>query len=142
MQSLMSSVEPNMMSVVWFSIAWAVAAAGWFYLAGSLPLSQASDDVRTATGYVLVVTNTALALVATVVALLIAVHELRWTSMVVVGGFLFLFAPFVIQDLPARLRDTRAGMLLLLIVSVGTLGVLQAVGALTRAIGYGRALLG
>jgi len=51
-----------------------------------------------------VVMTAALALVA-----LLAAVQLPWAVAVVAGGAAFLAAPFVIQPLPARLRDSSLG---------------------------------
>jgi hypothetical protein len=142
MGDLMAAIEPDVAGLVWFTLAWAVGCVGLFFLAGSYPLSAAPDDVRTASGVALLLANTVAAVAAILVALAIGVGGLRWTSLVVAGGMVFLFAPFVVQDLPGRLKDTRLGHLLLLAVTGAVLAGVASQGVLGRALAQTRAWLG
>ena len=77
----------------------------------------------------LVLGNTALWLVLLAGTLVFAWAELRWTSLVVVAGILFLFIPELFQAIPGRFRDGREGLALAGLVLIAALGVLFCVGA-------------
>jgi hypothetical protein len=77
------------------------------------PLAARPEGARVAGGLALIVAN-ALLLAALVVATgLYGLAELRWTTVVVVSGLVFLFAPALFQVWPERWRDGRAGLVAL-----------------------------
>ena len=126
----MSAIEPNWQAWLIFVGCWTVACSGWIYISGSLPLNVAPAAVRRGIGVPLVILN-ALGLVAlTVLAMLFAIYELRWTSIIVGAGMVLLFSPFVVQDLPSALKDNQLGLALLLILLVGTISVVVTTSSL------------
>lgn len=127
----LEAIEPNWVALIFFAGVWTVGCAGLFYLIGILPIGAAPAEVRRGAGSVLVVLNVALVSVLVVAALLFGLAELRWTSLVIAGGMVFLFAPFIIQDLPARLKDNKLGLSLLLVLTVSALVLLYLVGAVS-----------
>ena len=60
--------------------------------------------------------------------------ELRWTTIVVVAGVLFLFIPGAFQAIPARVRDGRAGLAIAGLVLIAALGVLGCVATGAHAL--------
>jgi len=106
-----NAIEPNWMSLIAFAAAWAVGCTGLFYLIGILPMRAAPAEVRRGAGPMLVL----------VFSLLFAFSELRWTSLVVAGGLVFLFSPFVVQDIPDALKDNKIGLSLVLVLTVAGL---------------------
>ena len=113
----MSAVEPNWIALIIFLACWGVVCSGWIYVSGSFPLSAAPTEIRRGIGLSLLVATTGSLVVLTVAALVYGIGQLRWTSLVVGSGVVFLFAPFVVQDLPRRLKDSRAGLALVLVLS-------------------------
>ena len=131
----MSAIEPNWQAWLIFVGCWTVACSGWIYISGSLPLNVAPAEVRRGIGVPLVILN-ALGLVAlTVLAMLFAIYELRWTSIIVGAGMVSLFSPFVVQDLPSALKDNQLGLALLLILLVGTISVVGTTSSLASLLG-------
>lgn len=124
----MDAIEPNWIELIVFAAVWAIGCAGLFYLIGILPLSAAPAEVRRGAGPMLVMTNVGLVGALLLFALLFAFAELRWTSLVVAGGMVFLFSPFIIQDLPEKLKDNKAGLSLVLILTVAGLLLLYFSG--------------
>lgn len=110
----LAAIEPNWQALLVFLAAWLVGCVGLIYLSGSLPLKAAPQAVRDGAGPILVWTNLLALIILAILCLSFAISHLRWTSLIVGGGFVFLFAPFIVQDLPARLKDTKAGLSLLL----------------------------
>jgi hypothetical protein len=124
----MDSIEPNWPSLLWFCVFWGAACVAFLVVAGMLPLRSRPEGARSIGGAALVVWN-AVALAALVAGTaLYGYSELRWTSVVVAGGVIFLFAPALFQAWPAASRDAPAGLALLLALQAAALGLLYAVG--------------
>jgi hypothetical protein len=130
MAFVVDAIEPNWIALIVFAAVWAVGCAGLFYLIGILPLSAAPAEVRRGAGPALVVTNVGLVGALLLLSLLFAFAELRWTSLVVAGGMVFLFSPFVIQDLPKGLKDSKIGLSIVLVLTVAGLFLLYYAGGL------------
>ena len=124
----MSAIEPNWPSLIVFAIAWLTICVGFFFVSGSLPVRAAPPAVQTGAGPALVWFNLAVLALLFTVAVVFAISELRWTSLVVASGLIFLFAPFIVQDLPRQLKDTQLGLVLMACLSVLALLVLYAAG--------------
>jgi hypothetical protein len=58
-----------------------------------------------------------------------AAIELRWTSVVVVGGVLLLFLPALFQALPERWREGRSGLQIAGCVMIAALALLAHLAA-------------
>ena len=119
----MNHLEPNIAALSWFALLWSICCLAFFQLAGMYPLRAARSTV------LLVLGNTALWLVLLAGTLAFAWAELRWTSIVVVAGILFLFIPELFQAIPGRIRDGRAGLAAAGLVLIASLGVLLRLGA-------------
>jgi hypothetical protein len=120
----MAGIEPNVPSLLVFGVLWAAACLAFLHLMGMLPLQARPEGAQGTGGTWLVLGNGALFLAILIGTLCYAWLELRWTSVIVVGGVVFLFMPDALQACPARLRDGRAGLLALLAVQAGALGLL------------------
>ncbi len=131
----MSAVEPNIPALLVFAVAWLICCAGFFYLSAMFPLSAAPLRLRSGAGSFLIVLDAALLVVLFALTLLFSYRELRWSSMIVAGGVIFLFAPFVTQDVPDRLKNRKTGLLLLLLFLLLAFGLL--LGAAGRLIPAG-----
>lgn len=130
MALVMDAVEPNWISLIIFASVWAVGCAGFFYLIGILPLSAAPADVRSGSGLALVLANAGLVGVLLLFSFLFALAELRWTSLVIAGGMVFLFSPFAVQDLPDRLKDNQTGLAIMIAFAIAALLGLYFAGGL------------
>ena len=128
----MSAIEPNWVELIGFSLTWFMVCVGFFFVSGSLPVSAAPAAVQHGAGPMLIWANLALLVGLSVAVIAFGIVALRWTSLVVAGGFIFLFSPFVVQDMPARIRDTQLGLVLVLIVNGLALAGLYASGAAMR----------
>lgn len=125
----MEAIEPNLFALVLFALTWAVFCVGAIQVAGMLPLSAAPEAVRTPDGVALVIANVLLLAAVLILTCAYGYNELRWTSSIVVGGMIFLLAPFLIQDLPENLKNGKAGLLILFVLSLAALGLLHSGGA-------------
>ncbi|WP_315832449.1 hypothetical protein [Bradyrhizobium prioriisuperbiae] len=106
----MSQIEPNIQALGWFSLLWGICCLGFFQLAGMYPLARRTDRGPIST--LLVLTNTVLWLALSTATLHFAAGALRWTTIIIMAGLLFLFMPELFQALPRRLRDGRQGLAL------------------------------
>lgn len=129
----MNAIEPNWHSLLVFLPAWLLCCSGFFYLSGSLPPSAAPIAVRTGIGPTLIWLNLIVIVMLCLVTLCYAFHELRLTTLIIAGGFVFLFAPFTVQDLPLTLKESQAGHALLLCLSA--IGLILTGQTLVVAIG-------
>jgi hypothetical protein len=124
----MSHLEPNVTALSWFVLLWSVCCLGFLQLAGMYPL-RASGEGGARCPVVLVLGNTALWLALLAGTLAFAWVELRWTTIVVVAGVLFLFMPELFQAIPERFRDGRGGLAIAGLVLIVALGALIRIGA-------------
>lgn len=116
----MNSLEPNVIALFWFVLLWGICCLAFFQLAGMYPIRRGGAHDR----MLLVLCNTLLWLVLAVGTLVFAWTELRWTTIVVMGGIVFLFTPALFQAMPDRLRDGSAGMVIGGVAIVAALGLL------------------
>ena len=124
----MSRIEPNLEALFWFVLLWSTCCLGFLQVAGMYPIS--SHRGRLSSGSTLLALgNTALWLALVAGTARFAYVELRWTTIVVVAGIVFLFVPDIFQALPARWRDGEAGLALGCCVIVFALGLLAWIGA-------------
>lgn len=125
----MAAIEPNWGALLWFALFWGAACLAFLTLAGMFPLGSRPDEVRTVPGSLLIGWN-ALLLVALVIAtVLFGYAHLRWTSLVVVGGLVVLFAPGLFEAWPSSWRDGLSGLVLVTLVQAAALGLLFVVSA-------------
>jgi uncharacterized membrane protein len=123
----MTQIEPNGVSLVSFSVLWSICCLAFVQLAGMYPLGANAKPARSPSA-TLVVGNTVLWLALLAGTMLFAYIELRWTSIVVIGGILFLFLPELFQLLPEKWRDGQIGLAVASCVLVVALGLLAYVG--------------
>lgn len=129
----MESIEPNVAALAWFALFSGIASLGFYVVAGLFPLETRPDLTRRISGLALVGATTLAFATLAVGAVLYGLEHLRWTSMVIVGGFALLFAPGLFNLWPAETRDGRAGLAALLAVTVAAICGLQAVGGVYAA---------
>ena len=125
----MNSLEPNLIALCWFVLLWGICCLAFFQLAGMYPIRRSEARDRT----LLVLGNTLLWLALLAGTLAFAWTELRWTSIVVTAGLVFLFTPALFQAVPARLRDNSAGMVIGGVTIVAALGLLACLVASSMA---------
>lgn len=121
----MNSLEPNVIALCWFVLLWGICCLAFFQLAGMYPIRRSEARDRT----LLVLCNTLLWLALLAGTLAFGWTELRWTTIVVAAGIVFLFTPALFQAMPARLRDDNAGMVIGGVTIVAALGLLAFLAA-------------
>jgi hypothetical protein len=125
----MAAIEPNWLSLIWFALFASVGGVALLVVAGMFPLSARADEAKSATTTLLVLGNVVLLAALLVGTGLYGYAHLRWTTLVVVSGLIFLFAPALIEDWPWRLRSAAAQLMVLVGVQALMLATLVKVGA-------------
>ncbi|KWV51468.1 hypothetical protein AS156_12910 [Bradyrhizobium macuxiense] len=115
----MMQLEPNLGALAWFCLLWSACCISFLQLVGMYPLQRRSAAA--------VIAATLLWIALAAGTIKFAAVELRWSTIVVVGGVLFLFLPELFQALPLRWRDGRAGLAMSGCVMIVALVVLAQV---------------
>ena len=109
----MGAIEPNGVALALFIATFAAGCLSFFTLVGMFPASARPALVAGHLGNLLVLSNLALLLALLGGVALFAHETLRWTSVVVAGGLIFLFVPSIFEIIPNTWRDSRGGLLVL-----------------------------
>ncbi len=121
---MLRAIEPNGLALALFATTFAAGCLSFFVLAGMFPARARPAPVAGPTGNALVLFNVAL-LAALLGGVVFYAHEtLRWTSIVVAGGLIFLFVPPVFEVIPNGWRDSRGGLVLLGALQLASLALL------------------
>ena len=121
----MASIEPNLLPLLWFALCCTVACVAFLVLAGAFPLASRPDLAGSPAGTALAVGDALLLAVLAAGTAWFGFSHLRWTSLVIAGGSVFLFAPGLFQLWPERWRDGRAGLALLFCLLGGSIAALR-----------------
>ncbi len=121
---MLGTIEPNGVALALFAATFAAGCLSFFTLAGMFPANARPLPVAGHIGNLLVLSNLALLLVLFGCVALFAHETLRWTSVVVAGGLIFLFVPSVFEIIPNEWRDSRSGLVLLGALQLAALALL------------------
>jgi hypothetical protein len=125
----MSIIEPNVLALAWFALFAGVASVGFYVLTGMFPLETRPDLRARPLGLLMLAANVVLLLALVGGGLAYGVANLRWTSLIIVGGLAVLFAPGLFNVWPQRWRDGLVGLAIVLAGLGGSVGLLQQVGS-------------
>lgn len=112
-----------------FALAAFVASGGAVLVSGFLPRASGPEAARGPVGAVLVYGAAAI-LALLVIWAIAAATALPWAVALVAAGLAFLAAPFAVQPLPERIRESRSGLVGVVALSVLMLVLLPAPGFL------------
>ena len=121
----MDAIEPNLVPLLWFALCCTVACVALLVLAGAFPLASRPDLAGSPAGTALAVGDALLLAVLVAGTAWFGWSHLRWTSLVIVGGSVVLFAPGLFQAWPGRWRDSRTGLALLFCLLGGSIAALR-----------------
>ena len=120
----MDAIEPNGVALALFAVTFAACCLSFFTLAGMFPARARPLPVAGQLGSLLVLFNLALMMVLLGGVALFAHQTLRWTSIIVAGGLIFLFVPSIFQIIPNAWRDSRGGLVFLGALQLASLALL------------------
>ena len=122
----MDMIEPNVAGLFIFALLASAGSLGVLVLSGVFPLATRPELKRPA-GIGLIVVNLALLAAVLYGTISFGLNELRWTSMVIVGGMAFLFTPGLFNLWPGKWRDGLTG---LAIVTLGLSATAYLIGSM------------
>jgi hypothetical protein len=122
----MQSIEPNGLALALFATTFAAGCLSFFTLTGMFPARARPAPVAGHVGSLLVLLNMALLAILLGGVAFYAHETLRWTSIVVAGGLIFLFVPSVFEVIPNEWRDSRGGLAVLVGLQLASLALLVA----------------
>jgi hypothetical protein len=120
----MAAIEPNWISLIWFSALATICTIAFLIIAGMFPLRSRPEAARSGAATLLVIGNGLLLSVLLVGTGLYGYAELRWSTLIVVTGLVVLFAPGVFEAWPSSSRDARDGLAVLIGVQILALAIL------------------
>lgn len=123
----MAAIEPNIAALIWFALFSTLCCIGFLVLSGSFPLKVARERGQ-ASSAALALFNGALMLVFVGLTLAFGLAELRVTSVIVVAGLAFLFAPASFEIWPERWKDGRTVLAIMALAQLGAITALYGVG--------------
>ena len=121
---MLGQIEPNGVALALFAATFAAGCLSFFTLAGMFPARARPLPVAGQLGSLLVLFNLALMMVLLGGVALFAHQTLRWTSVIVAGGLIFLFVPSIFQIIPNAWRDSRGGLVFLGALQLASLALL------------------
>ena len=123
---MLNAIEPNGIALALFAATFAAGCLSFFTLAGMFPVRARPLGVAGHVGNLLVLLNLALLAVLLGGVALYAHETLRWSSVVVAGGLIFLFVPSVFEVIPNEWRDSRGGLVFLVALQLASLALLAS----------------
>ena len=123
---MLGTIEPNGVALALFIATFAAGCLSFFTLAGMFPARARPLGVGGHAGNLLVLLNIALSAMLLIGVALYAHETLRWTSIVVAGGLIFLFVPSIFQVIPNEWRDSRGGLVALGALQLASLALLAS----------------
>ena len=120
----MAAIEPNWISLIWFTAFATICMVAFLIVAGMFPLRSRPDQAKSGAAMLLVVGNCLLLSALLMGTGLYGYAELRWSTLIVVTGLVVLFAPGLFEVWPSSLRDGRTGLVVLIGVQILALATL------------------
>jgi hypothetical protein len=123
----MDAIEPHWISMIWFAAFATICTIAFLVVAGMFPLDARPASAKSGAITLLLVGNAVLLVALMIGTGFYGYAELRWSTLIVVGGLAVLFAPGLFEVWPSSLRDGRTGLFVLIGVQLGALATLAKV---------------
>lgn len=120
----MVSIEPNWTGLAIFTVLWSASCIAFLCIVGMLPLGSRPETTQGPIGSSLVLCNLVMLLLLSAGTIAYAYVTIPWSSAVVSGGLIFLFAPALFQVWPNSWRDSFAGLSVLAVGQAFALALL------------------
>jgi hypothetical protein len=124
----MNAIEPNWPSLIWFAGFATVGGIALLIVAGMFPLHARPDIAKSPAAKALILGNVVLLGMLLIGTGLYGYLELRWTTLIVASGLIFLFAPALLEEWRWPLPNLTAGLSILVGIQALTLVILAKVG--------------
>ena len=122
--SIARTIEPDLVSLGWFSILWLACCLSGLIISGMLPLGVRGEKLSSPSGASLVVVNIFLLFLLLLGTVLFAAFTIRVSSIILMASWIFLFVPAILDVFPERWIDSRGGLTVLLCVQAVALVML------------------
>jgi len=129
----MEAIEPHWISLLWFAALATVCAVAFLIVVGMFPLRSRPDSAKSTSAAMLATANALLLAALAVGTGAFGYSELRWTTLIVVGGLVVLFAPGLFEIWPSSLRDGSTGLVVLTCIQLSALAILTKIAGRTWA---------
>jgi hypothetical protein len=129
----MQAIEPNWVSLLWFATFATVGTVALLIIAGMFPLQARRGALGSRTSTLLVFGNAILLAALLTGTGLYGYAELRWSTLIIVAGFVVLFAPGLFEAWPSSWRDGSTGLVVLCGVQILALAALARIAGLSWA---------
>jgi hypothetical protein len=123
----MDAIEPRWISLLWFAALATVCTVAFLVVAGMFPLHSRHESVKTRAATLLVAGNAVLLAALSIGTGFFGYSELRWSTLIVVGGLVVLFAPGLFEVWPSSLRDGSTGLVVLIGIQLLALAALAKI---------------
>jgi hypothetical protein len=123
----MAAIEPNWISLLWFTAFAIICTIAFLLVAGMFPLSARPHAAKSRPATLLVAGNAVLLAALLAGTCFYGYAELRWSTLIVVAGLIILFVPGLFEIWPSPLRDGSAGLLVLVGVQALALAALAKI---------------
>jgi hypothetical protein len=125
----MNAIEPNWVSLLWFTGCTTICMLAFLVVSGMFPLGARPQAAGSGGMRLLIAGNTVLLAALLVATGFYGCIELRWSTLIVVTGLIVLFAPGLFQAWPSSLRDGKAGLVTLIGMQAVALVALTRIAA-------------
>ena len=119
----MEFLSTSLSALMLFTLLWSMCCVGFLVVIGSFPLQSTEGGGAVATS-ALAIVNAVMLLGFVALTLTFGWTTLPMPTFVVAAGLVFLFAPTPIEIVPARWRDGKMTLLILLAVQSTAIGTL------------------
>src|SRR5580704_3619187 len=107
----MAAIEPNWISLLWFAAFATVCTLAFLIMAGMFPLHARPNASKSGVATLLIAGNAILLVTLLMGTAFYGYAELRWSTLIVVAGLVFLFTPGLFEIWPSSMRDGSTGLL-------------------------------
>ena len=114
---------PDLTTSLIFAVICLTISVGLVQLSGFVPAADVRSLASNPTVTILLIGGICLTIGLVTIALTLAVTDMGWAPAVIIGGITFLVAPFLVEPLPARIKDSASGLVIFIAAATVALGL-------------------